>query len=199
MSILLLDLMDTLIVDPFFIFVKNLPNGIKEFKSLVNINAYLDFELGLLSPDEYLEKFFYSAADEIKASFSAKDFKSAILKTPIYKPGVKDFLEKYSNKIDMFLASNYSIWVDIHIKNLDLHKHLKGKFVSCNLGCRKPDAEYFSCILDNLKKIYKPNEINKIIFIDDRKKNILSAQSANINSINANGNWINQVIERFNL
>ena len=53
-----------------------------------------------------------------------------------------------------------------------------GEFYSCRLGAMKPDPNYFHSILEAL-----PIPAERLLFIDDRERNVTAAQSVGINGV----------------
>ena len=53
-----------------------------------------------------------------------------------------------------------------------------GEFYSCRLGAMKPDTGYFHAVLKSLP--YAPE---RLLFIDDRERNVAAAQSVGINGV----------------
>jgi putative hydrolase of the HAD superfamily len=75
-----------------------------------------------------------------------------------------------------YLATDQEKYRGEYIKNnLGFSKYLDGFFYSCDLGKTKSEKEFFEAILDNLIL-----ELENIIFCDDEKENIDTAESLGI-------------------
>lgn len=98
---------------------------------------------------------------------------------------VYNFISDYRQKIPMYVLSNTN---EIHINHIykiypELMQNFTRVFTSFDLHMRKPDLEIYRKVIDETN--YSPNEI---LFLDDRKENIDTAHSLNMQSI-----WISDV------
>lgn len=79
----------------------------------------------------------------------------------------------------VYLASNQEIYRTDYLKNyLELNKNFDGGFFSCEFGVRKENPKFFQKILETLKV-----EPENLLFFDDDIKNIKTAESVGIESI----------------
>ena len=175
--------MDTLIPDPFFIAVKTLSGSLRRFIPLKNKEIYVDFEMGKISEQHYLENCFKEGALE-KAGFTAIDFKREILKTTAMFSHSELLLKKFHNHHDLFIASNYSIWIHHHLKKLDIEKYFKDIIASYQLGERKPSPRFFEKMIKRIE--YRPEDV---IFIDDRPENVEAARDYGMVAVLVADDW----------
>ena len=179
--------MNTLIPDPFKAAVKTLSGSLEKFLEVKNALAYLKFEAGKCTEDEYLKNIFKENKEK-EAGFTAQEFKTEMLKTPSLYPGVQECLNSLKSEYKLYLASNYGPWFSEHYKNSGLENLMDGYFVSYQLKIRKPNPAFFKKILQKLK-INPENAI----FIDDQPLNVAAASKLGIKSILAESGWIEEL------
>jgi HAD superfamily hydrolase (TIGR01509 family) len=101
-----------------------------------------------------------------------KNKRDDFLKEVYFHKGSKQFLEKFYQKIPLYLASNHiDILFEKEIKKLKIKKYFKKIFVSKELKTRKPFLKFYKTILQKTK--LKGNEV---IFVDDTKRNLNGAK-----------------------
>ena len=186
-NIILLDLMDTIIPDPFFPAVKKLCGSMTDFSQWINPRAYLKFEMGMITVEEYGEIFFKNPECAKNAPFTFSQFQKQLLITPEPYPDVLEFIREYYKKIPLHLASNYSSWIHRHIEKLCLKKYFTGEFISYKIGTRKPTKKFFRYIINNTNLTAK-----EMLFIDDQKDNVRMAKELGFQIILAKDNWPDQ-------
>lgn len=101
-----------------------------------------------------------------------KNKRDDFLKEVYFHKGSKQFLEKFYQKIPLYLASNHiDILFEKEINKLKIKKYFKKIFVSKELKTRKPFLKFYKTILKktNLKG-------NETIFVDDTKRNLKGAK-----------------------
>lgn len=184
MKALLLDLMDTVMPDPFFTELPKLVGPMQDFYQIKSEDAFLKFELGHYNEELYLKNFFKSDIDKSQIEHSAHDIRDVILRTPEIFSHVADFLAAAHEHIDIYIASNYGEWIHHHLDNLQIENYLAGVFASYQMGVRKPDTLFFDKILAQLD--LGPDQV---VFIDDQKKNLDSATAYGIRSFAADSDW----------
>lgn len=194
MQAVIFDLMDTLIPDPFRQAVLETAGSMQNFQKLKNTVAYLRFEKGEITPAEYLASFFRNSRAASEASFTANEFREKLFRTPQPFAGVEDLLQNLKTEYRIFIASNYSIWIDHHLKNLNWQNLFEEVFVSARMGVRKPSVEYFRCIEE--KTGIDPA---KTVFIDDRDDNLSAAEEQGFQVLKAVSDWPAVFYEKFKI
>ncbi len=174
--ILIFDLMDTLIADPFY---ENFFNCLtSEQKKLwlkyKNHEQYILFEEGKILENEYFKH--YYKENNIKL-ISGQKMKKLMFQKIEYLPEVRELLIQIRKleKTYMVLASNYSIWYNEVFKKLkDLEGYFDFLFFSCEVGYRKPDEKFFQVIQNSVIDFVKEkDQSDDVIFFDDKKENCL--------------------------
>ena len=173
--IVLWDIMGTLVHDPFF---EEMPRFFgMSFDSLLEAkhpDAWVEFELGELSQDEFLAGFFADGRE-----FDRCDFIEAVASSYRWIPGMKELLrELRETGCTMHAFSNYPVWYRFIEERLELSRFIDWTFVSCLTGLRKPNPGAYAHVLDALA--VPPD---RCLFIDDRTKNCEAAREQGIASI----------------
>ncbi len=176
--LLLFDLMDTVLVDPFFPAIRSFldEDGIREWASLRRPGIFEAFEKGEISEREYLRKFY---GDEPLPDHMppVARLKKRMFGQVDFRPGMDELLQEFSHRDDLILgiASNYSAWYhDVLGKRPELNRWFDYFFFSCEMGVRKPDARYFEIIEESLAtRTFQPENV---WFFDDRPANLKPAR-----------------------
>lgn len=173
--IVLWDVMGTLVHDPFF---TEMPRFFgMTFESLLESkhpHAWVEFERGERTEEEFLEGFFADGRD-----FDRREFVRAIHSSYRWIPGMEEVLcELRDAGCNMYAFSNYPVWYRLIEDRLGLSRFLDWAFVSCSTGLRKPDPAAYEHVLQRLGA--NPGQC---IFIDDRKTNCQTAREMGIRSI----------------
>jgi FMN hydrolase / 5-amino-6-(5-phospho-D-ribitylamino)uracil phosphatase len=174
-QILLWDVMGTLVHDPFF---SEMPAFFgMSFEALLEAkhpSAWVQFELGELSEDDFLGRFFADGRD-----FDRERFVAAVRSSYRWLPGLEELLMELRTKgFEMHAFSNYPIWYRLIEERLSLSRFLDWTFVSCMTGVRKPGAEAYTLVL---RELAVPAE--HCLFIDDRAVNVEVAREQGIKSL----------------
>ena len=174
-SIVLWDVMGTLVQDPFF---AEMPEFFgMTFDALLEAKhprAWVEFELGERSEEDFLLNFFADGRD-----FDRKGFVSTIRASYRWLPGVEDLLAELSGiGVTMHAFSNYPIWYRLIEERLSPSRFLEWTFVSCMTGLRKPESAAYEHVLNELGV---PAE--DCVFIDDRVGNCEAARKVGIVSV----------------
>ncbi|KAL8171844.1 hypothetical protein V2J09_023648 [Rumex salicifolius] len=175
LPILLFDVMDTIVRDPFF---EDIPAFFgMPFKELIECKhptAWLEFETGLIDEDELARKFF---KDERK--FDLEGLKSCMKRGYAYLDGMEEMLDELNRKsYEIHAFTNYPIWYEMIEEKLKLSSYLDWTFCSFIIGKRKPDPDFY-------KEVFQQLEVDpgNCIFIDDRMKNVEAAISVGMNGL----------------
>lgn len=173
--ILLWDVMGTLVHDPFF---SEMPAFFgMSFESLLEAkhpSAWVQFELGELSEDDFLRRFFADGR-----GFDHAGFVAAVRSSYRWLPGLEDLLVELQAKgFEMHAFSNYPIWYRLIEERLGVSRFLDWTFVSCVTGVRKPDTEAYKRVM---RELAVPAE--QCLFIDDRAGNVEVAREQGIDAL----------------
>eukprot|EP00775_Hariotina_reticulata_P005353 gene5353-5589_t len=180
--VLLLDVMDTLVVDPFFVHMPNFFNmSFKELLAAKHPTAWVEFENDCITEDELFVKFFADGRQ-----FDGAALVNHMVDHYRYIEGVQDLLHRLKQAgYAMHAMSNYPKWYLLIEEKLRLSQYLDWTFVSCTgpmKGLRKPAPAAFDCVVNHLQL---PAE--QLIFVDDRQPNVDAAAAAGMAAIKFNG------------
>ena len=176
MNIILFDMMSTLVEEPYPStlekFWKNKMSR-ELFFQLKNREAAHEYERGKISEAEFFQKFYKENHEGMLKPIKVKKI---LFQNIRYLVGVKEILlDLQKNKnIKTGVASNYSEWYEIILKELRDIQKCDYLFFSCEMGLRKPEIEYYKMIQDSLEQ--REGKV-KIYFIDDREINLKPAIS----------------------
>lgn len=174
-SVVLWDVMSTLVHDPFYV---EMPEffGVS-FEALLQSlkpGPWVEFELGERSEDAFLDDFFADGRD-----FDRAGFVEAVRSAYRWMPGLEKLVaELHDAGRSMHAFSNYPIWYQMIEERLALSRFIAWSFVSCNMRLRKPDAAAYAHVLAELGV-----DPGQCVFIDDRCSNCEAARQAGIHSI----------------
>lgn len=181
LMILIFDLMNTLLDDPFFcnFFDKLTKTQKKNWYLITNPEAYIRFEEGKILENEYFNTTYIKNPSKF-GLVSPQRMKKLMLKNIQFLPAIPELISKIKKKgFILILASNYSIWYqEIFKKKKELNDWFDLIFFSCEMGVRKPNEKFFLTIQDCIDH-YFPNQ--KILYFDDLYKNIEAIQQIKIN------------------
>lgn len=175
MAILLLDIMSTLVTEPFeadvpAFFGLSLPELIR----VKHPTAWLEFERGEIDEHQYAAKFFLDGR-----SLDVEALKQRMLASYAFMEGVEPLLEALVAKgHGLYALSNYSAWYQLIEQKLQLSRYLRWDFVSCKTGHRKPEPAAYEVALRTLN--VAPAEC---VFVDDRSKNVAAAVALGMHGI----------------
>lgn len=173
--VLLLDVMGTLVVDPFF---EEIPAffglDLEQFIAEKHPTAWIDFETGQLDSHGYAARMFRDGRHVDVAALEAH-----VRLSYRYLDGIEALLEDLAARnVEMHALSNYPRWYRMIDEELALGRFVKWSFVSCRTGYRKPDRAAYSHALEVLGR--RPDEC---LFIDDRAVNCRGAEAVGIPSL----------------
>lgn len=183
MRIVLFDMMDTLIHEPYFRAMGRLlpdPADVEEFKRWREVPAFIEFESGEISEQEYFRRFFLpDTPPEIHARMPRPEkIKKEILRELEYRAGIRELLARLREREDVRvgIASNYGEWYREILKRLADLGRADYFFFSCEMGVRKPDSAYYAVIQSALQEQIPDLSGERIFFIDDREVNLAAAR-----------------------
>jgi HAD superfamily hydrolase (TIGR01509 family) len=165
--VLLLDVMGTLVRDPFF---EEMPAffglSLKELLSVKHPTAWVEFEHGAIDERACMEKFFVD-----QRSFDVDAFKAHVAEAYAWLPGVEALLGDLQRRgVEMHALSNYTPWYRLIEDRLALSRFVPWTFVSCETGVRKPHEDAY---VGPARRLERPP--SSCVFIDDRKDNVEAA------------------------
>ncbi len=166
---LLLDVMDTLVVDPFF--SKALPElfqcSFEELIAAKHPTAWLDFEKGLIDEDTYAKHAFIDGRD-----YDHEAMRELMVAGYEWVPGILELLTELRAKgVETHALSNYPVWYLLIDEKLGLSRFCPWTFVSCRTGFRKPHPRAYLGAAEQLGRA--PEEC---VFVDDREGNCVGAR-----------------------
>lgn len=178
-SILLWDVMGTLVHDPFF---AEMPGffglTFDELLEAKHPSAWVEFELGRISEEEFLDRFFADGRE-----FDQRGFVDEVRASYRWLPGIEELLSELAEAgTTMHAFSNYPVWYRLIEERLGLSRFLEWTFVSCRTGVRKPDAAAYANVLRALNV-----SAERCIFIDDRESNCDAARQSGIHAVQYRG------------
>ena len=179
MKTLLLDVMSTLVYDPFFVevpahFGMTLEGLLKD----KHPTAWLEFERNEISEKEFYERFFGDGR-----AFDGPRMKEAMAGSYRYLDGIEELLaDLHAADVPMHALSNYPDWYLVIEEKLRLSRYLEWSFVSCITGHRKPAQEAYAAATETLG--VSPSEC---IFVDDRGVNCKAAAAFGMHAIKFQG------------
>nr|KJB18401.1 hypothetical protein B456_003G050700 [Gossypium raimondii] len=175
LPILLFDIMDTIVRDPFYHDVPAFFGmSLKELIECKHPTAWLEFENGVIDEDELEGKFFKD-----RRPFDLQGLKNCMRRGYSYIDGVEQLLlDLKQNNYEMHAFTNYPIWYRIIEDKLNISKYLSWTFCSCMYGKRKPDPDFYLAVVEHLKV-----DPASCIFVDDRIKNVEAAVGVGITGL----------------
>ncbi|KAE8009871.1 hypothetical protein FH972_006280 [Carpinus fangiana] len=172
LPILLFDIMDTIVRDPFYHDVPAFFGmSLKELIECKHPTAWSEFEKGMIDEVELARIFFKDGR-----SFDLEGLKNCMRRGYSYIEGVEELLLALKqNNYEIHAFSNYPIWYKMIEEKLQISRYLSWTFCSCIIGKRKPDPDFYLEVLSHLKV-----DPANCIFIDDRLKNVEAAMELGI-------------------
>jgi HAD superfamily hydrolase (TIGR01509 family) len=173
--VILWDLMDTLVRDPFF---THMPAffGMSwdELVRAKHPSTWREFELGAISEGELYRAFFSDGR-----AIDGAGLKRCMGEAYAWIDGMQALLaELHARGTEMHLLSNYPNWYQLAVEGLGVDRFVQPTFVSCKTGVRKPDAAAYLGAAEALGKA--PHEC---LFIDDRELNCAAARTHGMDAI----------------
>ncbi|KAK6243832.1 hypothetical protein QUC31_010241 [Theobroma cacao] len=144
LPILLFDIMDTIVRDPFY---HDIPAFFRmSFKELIECKhptAWIEFENGVINEEELAGKFFKDGRP-----FDLEGLKNCMRRGYSYIDGIEQLLQALKqNNYEMHAFTNYPIWYKIIEDKLNISNYLSWTFCSCMYGTFK-DLNYTQFTID---------------------------------------------------
>ena len=173
--VLLFDVMDTLVHEPFH---AEMPAffrlSLEELIAQKHPTAWLEFERGEIGEAEFLGRFFRDGR-----AFDRAAFKRTVVEAYRWIDGMEALVgELAAGGFEIHALSNYPEWFRAIEERLGLSRFLEWTFVSCLTGVRKPDARAFTGALDGLGV-----PAAECLFVDDREANCAAARAVGIEAL----------------
>ncbi len=174
-SVLLLDVMGTLVHDPFH---EEMPAffgmTLRELIEQKHPSAWVRFEHGELTEDELIASFFADGR-----SFDGPAFIGMLRAAYRFLDGVEPLLaELAAREVPMHALSNYPCWYQLIEDELRLSRYVKWSFVSCETGVRKPDPDAYLAASRALSV-----DPARCLFVDDRETNCEAARGVGMDAL----------------
>jgi HAD superfamily hydrolase (TIGR01509 family) len=177
--VILWDVMDTLVRDPF----RDAMPGffgmtLEQMLAAKHPTAWLSFERGETTEQAFLERFFRDGR-----AFDRAGFKACVREAYAWIDGIPPLLAALQARGHaMHVLSNYPEWHLWIEERLGVSRYVAWSFVSCQLGMRKPDAAIYLHAAQTLGRA--PREC---LFIDDRARNCEAARACGMSAIEFDG------------
>jgi HAD superfamily hydrolase (TIGR01509 family) len=164
---LLVDVLGTLVHDPFYVEVpRALGMTLQELLRVKHPTAWVEFELGRLTEEEFLPRFFADGRDFDRAALVgsfARSFR--------FLEGIEPLLEELCEAgVRPHVLSNYPIWYRRIEEQVRLSRFAEWSFVSCHTRLRKPDPQAFLHAAHALGR-----DPTDCVFVDDVERNVAAA------------------------
>ncbi len=173
--ILLLDVMGTLVHDPFFVEVPAFFGmSLEELLAVKHPTAWIEFELGKIDEATFLPMFFRDGR-----GYDHQGLKRAMHGSYALLDGVCDLLEElHGAGVPMHALSNYTDWYTLIEDRVGLSRWVAWTFVSCRTGLRKPDPAAYANAVQQLSVCAAD-----CVFVDDRGANCAAARAVGMHAI----------------
>ena len=166
---LLLDVMSTLVHDPFHVEVPAfLGLTLEELLEAKHPTLWAEFERAEIDERELFARFFRDGRP-----FDGPGMKRHMLQHYRLLPGIEDLLADLSAAgVAMHALSNYPDWYHAIEERTQLSRYVAWSFVSCDTHLRKPDPEAYHHAATTLD--LAPQQC---LFIDDQERNVRAART----------------------
>jgi len=168
-TVLLLDVMDTLVRDPTRDAVRACFDlSLSEIASRKNQQAWVDFECGLIDEATFAASYFNDGTP-----LPVAELRAALQRRYTWIPGIPELLDELAAaQVPCHLLSNYPIWSSLVDDALGLGERIPWTFVSWRTGLRKPAPAAY---LTAARALGVAPE--HCAFVDDRVVNCEAAQA----------------------
>ena len=173
--LLALDLMDTLVVDPYReALVAATGMSLEALAPLRNEESWHDFELGRIDERTYAERFLPADA----GGFDIERYKRELHRRYAWVPGMERLAIRAATRVPIHILSNYPAWYEEVRARFGLDRFASGHHPSYLLRARKPAPAYFRQAL--LRIGIEPSAV---LFVDDRASNVDAARDAGMRAV----------------
>jgi HAD superfamily hydrolase (TIGR01509 family) len=171
----LFDVMKTLVHEPFpEAMLEFFEMSYDDFIAAKHPTAWIAFEKGEITEDEYFERFFTDGR-----CIDGSGLRAHIRKTYRWIDGMEAILAELKTRgYGLHALTNYPIWYKMIEESLGISRYVAWTFVSCHTGSRKPEPRAY---LDAARSLgVRPAQC---VFIDDRQKNVDAARELEMTAI----------------
>lgn len=177
--VLLFDVLDTLVHEPFY---REVPDffgmTLEELVAAKHPTAWAEFEVRAIDERTLFARFFRDGRD-----FDHEGLKRAMARAYRWLPGMEELLRELCERgFEIHALSNYPDWYRLIEERLALSRYLEWSFVSCRTGLRKPDPRAFTGAAAALGV-----PAAACLFVDDREANCAAARSVGMGAIRFRG------------
>jgi FMN phosphatase YigB (HAD superfamily) len=178
-DVLLFDVMDTLVRDPFWsVYPDVLGMDGDELRARKRDDVWPDFERGRIDEAALAATYFRDGA-----VLDVEALKTAMFSAYEWMPGAQGLLVELRDLgVEMHVMSNYPVWYEQVEDRLGLSRYLPWSFVSWHTGHRKPEPGAFAHVIDTLDI-----EAARCVLVDDRAVNCQGALEAGMRAIRFEG------------
>ncbi|PKA66131.1 hypothetical protein AXF42_Ash018421 [Apostasia shenzhenica] len=168
LPVLLFDVMDTIVRDPFY---HDIPAFFKYCEELLLLfSVIISLISSLIFPLTELAQIFFKDG----RPFDLEGLKDCMRRGYSFVDGIEELLHMLKeNNYELHAFTNYPVWYMMIEEKLKLSKYLSWTFCSCKIGKRKPAPDSYTEVLHRLGI-----EPTSCLFIDDRQKNVEAAKDA---------------------
>jgi HAD superfamily hydrolase (TIGR01509 family) len=165
--VLLMDVMDTLVRDPFH---EELPRAFghdkESFLRHKRDGLWPKFERGEIDEGTFIRR---CLLDEEPPS--VERVHRHLRKGYRWMPGMESLMSMIPDRIPVYALSNYPVWFRLIEEELSLSRYLDWRFVSWKTGLRKPSQQAYTRVLEQLG--VRPRNC---IFVDNSAENCRPAR-----------------------
>ncbi|MCP4871640.1 MAG: HAD-IA family hydrolase [Proteobacteria bacterium] len=174
MTILLLDVMDTIVRDPFWTMPEFFGCSFEEIWKDKDPTSWIEFEHGDIDEATFVSRFWADGRPLDHAAFISL-FRDGYA----WIEGMESLLSDLKEAgVAMHALSNYPRWFEMIEARLELSRFLEWTFVSCLTGVRKPDPEAYRGPARTLGV-----DPSQCLFVDDRGSNCKAAAAVGMGAI----------------
>jgi HAD superfamily hydrolase (TIGR01509 family) len=172
---LLLDVMGTLVHDPFFVEVpRALGMSLEDVVAQKHPTAWVEFEFDDLSEQEFLDRFFRDGR-----AYDQAALRGAFVGSFRFLDGVEPLLQELNARgVRPHLLSNYPRWWEQVEQRVGLARYAEWSFVSCRTRHRKPDPEAYLHAARTLGV-----STGDCVFVDDVARNVAAAAALGMRAL----------------
>lgn len=173
--ILLLDVMSTLVHDPFG---HELPDFFDcDMRALIpqlSHQAWVDFESARIDEATFFDRMFHDGR-----RVDGEGLRGLLRASYRWLEGIEPLLASLrAQGVEMHALSNYPVWYELIEDELGLSRYLSWRFVSWRTGVRKPDPRAY---LEAARALGVEPE--RCLFVDDRRDNCEASEAVGVPAI----------------
>jgi len=168
--VLCVDVMDTLVVDPFH---EELPGffglDLEGYLAAKEPGTWEAFETARLSEERFAATMFRD-----RRPVDVDALRAFLARTYRWVDGMQELLHELSSDgIEIHAMSNYPVWYHLIEEELGLSRYLQWTFVSWDQGLRKPDRRAYARLQSAVG--HPPS---RLVLVDDQERNVEGALGA---------------------